>query len=136
MNVQATARPIGSLGTTPCAMVTCPLTPIDSNVASDSTPASAGRLNSSRSTMSALPAVKIINVVTSPVIRATPPELTANTISTTNRICTAASRRNASTVATLTRVAVTLSQIDDSTKANPAMMNIRCRQPACRGSHL
>ena len=78
----------------------------------------AGPARSNRLVISAFPSRKIIKVVTSPVIIATPPELTAKTVTAANRSFFATSRLSDNTKAMETRVAVMLSANDENKNAN------------------
>ncbi len=101
--------------------------PIDSIAASTITATKAGTARASSWRIATLPARKIISVVTSPVISATPPELTANTTSVANLMVLALSSCNDRISVMETSVAVMLSASDENTKQKVAVRNSKAR---------
>ena len=104
-----------------CLILTRPLIPMLSKLAKIMTAINDGRDNQNRLRILTLPAKNIINVVTSPVIKDTPPELTANTTSTAKRIVLLGGKLSDSTKVIATKVAVMLSANDENKKLKIAV---------------
>ncbi len=108
-----------------CTSCTSPCMPRESSSASSRTPQAAGIDSASRVRISTLWARKIINVVTSPVMSATPPEFTAKTTRVMKRICFFLSSFSDRISAQETSVAVMLSAREENTKQNAPVSNRR-----------
>lgn len=108
-------------------VLTTPSALSENRVANKITLTADGINNISSSDICTWPPKKIINVVTSPVIKATPPEFTAKIINTAilRRICL--SSLKVVNKPNDTNVAVTLSQNAESTSANRATWIINMR---------
>ena len=101
--------------------------PIDSMAASTITATNAGTASASSWRIATLPARKIISVVTSPVISATPPELTEKTTKVANLMVFARSSCSERIRVMETSVAVMLSASDENTKQKVAVRNSKAR---------
>ena len=115
-------------------MMTSPTSGLESMAARSIVLMKAGIESSNRSEISTLPARNTINVVTSPVIRETPPELTAKTTSTESLRVFRLSKPSESTSAMETRVAVMLSQRLEKTNENIPTRKISLRSLIWLGS--
>ena len=133
-NSQATRRSRRRVSRGSRTRFTSPPSPGSSSVASSITLRKDGSASSISSLMRTLPARKIISVVTSPVISATPPELTANTASTAKRSVFFGARPSDSTRVSDTSVAVMLSASDEKAKAKSPVRYSRPRSPMRFGS--